>query len=149
MLPPQSAPPAEPINLTAKLAKMFNLPHDTPADTRVLQLLAKLAARLQDAPDPAKFRPVAAVQAMLSDRRYEFEKTKKTRVAAKVKAALDGHQIPKGMRSWATALCESNESAFDDFCEKSGPTFACLFQPHKQTARSYSANEGGGCRLGA
>ena len=45
------------------------------------------------------------------------------------------------MRGWATELCQSDEAAFDDFCEKAGPTFAYLFRPAAGAARIPGGSE--------
>lgn len=100
-----------------------------PADTTPEQLLAKLKAVLGAAPDPAKFMPVAAVQEMLQTRLAERTVQTDARIKAKVDAAARDHYITNGMKDWALSLCRSDEAAFDDFCTKSGPTFAYLFKP--------------------
>ena len=125
MLPAQNPQKTEGVNLAAELAKMFNLPPDTP----VADLLAKLAELVKPTPDPAKFIPVAAVQEMLRDRNTELSLNRQQRVTAKVQKAIQDNQLTNGMRGWAQALCESNESAFDEFCEKVGPTIAEFFKP--------------------
>lgn len=44
------------------------------------------------------------------------------------RATRDGYLAP-AIRSWAVALCRSNEAAFDDFVAKSGPVFAHILKP--------------------
>lgn len=128
MLPPSPAPPKavdpQAVNISAELLKLLNLSPDTPAD----QILAKLKELLDVTPDPAKFMPVSAVQEMLQDRRAELGLMRQERISSKVQSALNGHYITNGMRDWALELCETNEAAFDSFCEKAGPTFAYLFK---------------------
>lgn len=71
-------------------------------------------------PDPAKFMPVAAVQALLEQRKAERGQDTERRIAAKVEAAVRDHYITLGMKSWAPDLCRSDEAAFDTFCEGAG-----------------------------
>jgi phage I-like protein len=112
-------------DLAATLAALLGLPSDTsPAD-----LLKKLKAALGAPPDPAKFMPVAAVQEMLQTRLAERTFETDARIKAKVESAARDHYITNGMKDWALALCRSDEAAFDDFCARSGPTFAYLFKP--------------------
>ena len=125
ILPQNKPQQSDGINLAAELAKMFSLPTDTP----VADLLAKLAELLKGAPDPAKFMPVSAVQEMLSDRQFERASVRKDRVQDKVSAAVQQGYLTRGMRDWALALCSSDETAFDDFCTKAGPSFSHLSQP--------------------
>lgn len=125
MLPPKNPQQTEGVDLADELAKMFNLPPDTPA----ADLLGKLAELVKPTPDPAKFIPVAAVQEMLRDRNTELSLNRQQRMTAKVEKAIQDNQLTNGMRDWAQALCESNESAFDEFCEKVGPTIAQFFKP--------------------
>ena len=125
MLPTNKLQKSEGVDLAAELAKMFNLP----SDTAVADLLAKLAELVKPTPDPAKFIPVAAVQEMLRDRNTELSLNRQQRVTAKVQKAIQDNQLTNGMKGWAQALCESNESAFDEFCEKVGPTIAQFFKP--------------------
>ncbi len=125
MLPPNKSQKSEGVDLAAELAKMFNLPPDTP----IADLLAKLAEMVKPTPDPAKFIPVAAVQEMMRDRNTELSVNRQQRLTAKVQKAIQDNQITNGMRGWAQALCESNEGAFDEFCEKVGPTIAQFFRP--------------------
>lgn len=125
MLAAKTPQHSEGVDLAAELAKIFNLPTDTP----VADLLAKLADIMKVTPDPAKFIPVAAVQEMLSDRQFERASVRKDRVQDKVNAAVKQGYVTRGMRDWALALCSSDETAFDDFCTKAGPSFAHLSQP--------------------
>ncbi len=97
------------------------------------QLVAALkapAAKLKAPPDPAEYMPVAAVQAMMADRRNELVTANEGRAQEKVNAAFRQGYIHGGMRDWALALCRSDEAAFDTFLAKSGPTFGSLLKNH-------------------
>ena len=98
MLPPNKPQSPEAANLAAELAKLLQLPADTP------------------------------VQDMLSDRRSERATLSAGRATEKVNAAVRQGYITNGMRDWALSLCASDETAFDSFLEKAGPTFAYLSQ---------------------
>lgn len=118
--------PAHPdlATLCASLATALGLPPDTAPDAILARLRSVTAP-----PDPAKYMPMAAVQEMLRDRRTELVATDACRVTQKVEPALNEHYITNGMKGWATALCQSDDAAFDTFCESSCPMFACLFTP--------------------
>ena len=98
-----------------------------PADTTPESLLVKLGG-IMAAPDPAKYMPMAAVQEMLRDRRSERAQTDARRAVEKVEQAVKEHYITPGMKDWALALCQSDEAAFDTFCQSSGPVFSYLFK---------------------
>jgi len=109
----------------ASLADLLGLPPETPAKAIMAKLKEKLAAE----PDPAKYMPVEAVQSMLESRREERLALSAAQAEEKVnRATRDGYLSP-AMRSWAVALCRSNEAAFDDFVAKSGPVFAHILKP--------------------
>lgn len=138
MLPPaKTTDPTKPeTDLATALAELLGLPIETPP----AQLLAKLLERMQSAPDPAKYMPVAAVQEMLSDRRAERKTVHEGRSQEKVNAALRQGYITNGMRDWALELCVSDEAAFDTFLEKSGPVFAPLFKASHLTGAPPATN---------
>jgi phage I-like protein len=121
---PDTPGPAAAIDLKAAVARLLGLPAETPVE----ELLAKFTERMEAAPDPAKYMPVQAVQARLSDRHVERATASEERVRMKVTHALEGGYVPPGMRDWALALCQSDEAAFDTFLEKSGPVFATLLK---------------------
>lgn len=73
-------------------------------------------------PDPTRYVEVTALNAALKGAAQE-------RTKAKIERAIREGFITPGMRKWATALCDQSEEMFDDFCEKSGPTFADLMGP--------------------
>lgn len=122
---------SSPQSFATLVAQLLGLPYGTPPE----ELLAKLGAALKALPDPARFMPVAAVQEMLRTRRTETALHAQQRVKSKVDAALREHYITNGMRDWATSLCETDEAAFDTFCDSNGPMFACLFKPAGGVAR--------------
>lgn len=73
-------------------------------------------------PDPTRYVEVTALNAALKGAAQE-------RIKGKIEGAIREGFITPGMRKWATALCDQSEAMFDDFCEKSGPTFAYLMRP--------------------
>lgn len=115
----------------ATLAKLLDLPDTTPPD----ELLDSLKAALRAPPDPAKFLPVTAMQEILQRHQTDFTTQREDRIKARVGAALRDHYITNGMKDWATALCRSDEVAFDTFCKDNGPMFAYLFKPAGGVAR--------------
>lgn len=115
----------------ATLAKLLDLPDTTSPD----ELLDSLKAALVAPPDPAKFMPVTAMQEILQRHQTDFTAQREDRIKARVSAALRDHYITNGMKAWATALCRSDEVAFDTFCKDNGPMFAYLFKPAGGVAR--------------
>lgn len=75
-------------------------------------------------PDPAKFVPIATVQAMLTERRSERAAASEERVKSKVSKALADGLLTPAMAAWATDLCRADEASFDRFLAESGPVFA-------------------------
>ena len=137
MLPPNKPQTPEAADLVAALAKLLNLPADTPAE----DLMAKVAELLKAPPDPAKFVPIEAVQDMMSDQRSERATLSAGRATDKVNAAVRQGYLTNGMRDWALSLCASDEAAFDSFLAKAGPTFAYLLKP-SHTAQAYIGQGG-------
>ncbi len=86
--------------------------------------------QLSAPPDPAKFMPVAAVQAMMADRSTELVTASEGRAQLKVGAAFRQGYIHGGMRDRALARCRSNRAAFDTFLSKTVPAFAGLLKNH-------------------
>lgn len=138
-MPPDAAtlPEADISKFLALVAKLLGLPVDAKLD----ELLSRLEKATLDAPDPAKYMPVAAVQEMLRDRNAERTVTDTRRIKEKVERALREHYITNGMREWALGLCQTNEAAFDSFCEGSGPMFAYLFKGSPAGSRRHMAAE--------
>lgn len=114
----------------AMLAELIGLPPDTPQE----ELLAKLKEKIGTEPDPAKFVPVATVQAMLRERNLSLATASEDRADHKVSAALRLGHIPPAMKDWATALCRSNEASFDSFIASSAPAFSSLLRPSHAAA---------------
>ena len=129
---PAKAAPADQATLQSLLQAIisaFGLPADATVD-QVMIALKAVKDQLSAPPDPAKFMPVEAVQAMLADRRLELSTASEGRAQEKVNAAFRQGYIHGGMRDWALALCRSDEAAFDTFLQKSGPTFGALLKNH-------------------
>lgn len=118
------------------IAKMLGLPPETPPDALFAKLKEKIEGlRNADNPDPAKFVPVATVQAMLAERNLSIATASEERADQKVADALRLGLIPPAMKDWATALCRSNEASFDSFIASTGPAFSSLLQPSHVAAR--------------
>ena len=115
---------------TAALAAQIGLPPEMPPS----DLLAKLKAKAEGDPDPAKYMPVAAEQSMLAGRMYERLALSEERVDAKVRRAFTDGLLVTALMPWAKALCRSDEAAFDDYLAKSGPVFAHLLKPSHANA---------------
>jgi len=135
-IPPKDTP--EP-DRAARLAALPGLPEGTSIE----ELLAMIAARLATpakqggdtgpamaaelSPDPARFVPVEAMQALLAERNTCIATARETEAQAKVeRAMLDGH-ITNGMKSWALALCRQDPDSFDTFVSKSPAPYKHLF----------------------
>lgn len=116
-------------DLVKTIADLFCLAPDMPLAQLVAAVKA-IAAELHAPPDPAEYMPVSAVTAMMAERRTELATATEGRAQLKVDAAFRQGYIHGGMREWALALCRSDEAAFDNFLQKSGPTFAGLTKNH-------------------
>jgi phage I-like protein len=123
---PDSAKPAGDATglaaFAAMVAKMLGLPPETPQE----ELMSALKAKLMADPDPAKFVPVAAVQAMLAERNLTLATASEDQARRKVDKALQSGHLSPAMKDWATALCRSDEASFDRFIASSIPQFAHL-----------------------
>lgn len=130
MIPDKTAPkpsegaPMDPAAFAAMIAELLGLPPETPEKT----LFAKLKEKIGGEPDPAKFVPVATVQAMLAERNLSLATASEERAKQKVSNALRLGHIPPAMKNWATALCRSDEASFDTFIADIGPAFSGLLQ---------------------
>ena len=109
----------------AMIAEMLGLPPDTPEGDLFKALKAKLTAE----PDPEKYVPVEAVQAMLMERNLSVATASEQRAAHKVNEALRLGHLSPAMKDWATALCRKDEASFDRFLASSLPQFADLSRP--------------------
>ncbi len=121
--PPERIPrkaPAGDTAFAAMIADLLGLPPQTPPE----EILKALKAKLSGEPDPAKFVPVATVQAMLTERNLSVATASQERAAQKVDDALRSGHLSPAMREWATSLCRSDEASFDRFLSSSIPQFA-------------------------
>jgi phage I-like protein len=84
-------------------------------------------------PDPAKYVPVATVQAMLTERNANLATMSEARAADKVADAMRKGYLSPAMKDWAMGLCRSDEASFDSFIATSIPQFAHLMQPSRFT----------------
>jgi phage I-like protein len=131
MMPEKTAPkPGEgdmmaPASFVAMIAELLGCPADTPPK----ELFAKLKAKMGADPDPAKFVPVATVQAMLSERNLSLATASEERAAKKVNQALLAGYFSPALKDWATALCRSDEASFDRFLSGTIPQFGHLLKP--------------------
>ncbi len=81
---PQGTPDAmSPADFMAELARLLDLPPETPPK----ELVAKLEAKMTAQPNPADYMPVKAVQSMLAERRMERSALAEERIGAKVERA--------------------------------------------------------------
>jgi phage I-like protein len=131
MIPDKTAPKPgagetlDSANFAAMIAELLGWPPDTPPQ----ELLAKLKEKIGASPDPAKFVPVATVQAMLTERNLSLATASEERANQKVSEALRLGHISPALKDWATALCRSDEASFDRFVANSVPQFGHLFTP--------------------
>lgn len=122
---PAGAGPAGEAAFAAMIADLLGLPPETPPE----ELFKALKAKLSDDPDPSKFVPVEAVQAMLLERNLSVATASEERASQKVSDALRRGYLSPGMKDWATALCRADETSFDRFLASSVPQFADLSRP--------------------
>ena len=122
---PSDGDPSGLAAFVAMVADLLGLPPETPQE----ELFAKLKAKIGADPDPAKFVPVATVQAMLSERNLSIATASEERASLKVAEALRTGHISPALKDWATALCRSDEASFDRFLESTAPQFGHLFKP--------------------
>ena len=123
--PQDTIPPKAPAGGTAfvgMIADLLGLPPETPPE----EILKALKAKLSGEPDPAKFVPVATVQAMLTERNLSVATASQERASQKVNDALHSGHLSPAMKDWATSLCRSDEASFDRFVASSIPQFAHL-----------------------
>ena len=124
---PAPADPATPPGLLQAIIAFFGLPADA-TEAQIMAAMQSVKAQMAAPPDPAKYMPVEAVQALMAERRFELVTASETRAQEKVDAAFSQGFIHGGMRDWALALCRSDEAAFDGFLVKSGPVFGALLK---------------------
>ena len=118
------------------IAEMLGCPPDTPPKELFAKLKAKIeGARGAENPDPAKFVPVATVQAMLAERNLSLATASEERAERKVEEALRSGHITPALKDWATALCRSDEASFDRFLSSTVPQFGYLLKPSVASGR--------------
>ncbi len=117
------ATPEQMLSLVTRMMSMMAKATGKPDTEKVT--MAELMTAITT-PDPAQFVPVAAVQAMLTERNATLATMTDARAAEKVKDATRKGYLSPAMAEWATALCMSNEVSFDAFIAKSVPQFAHL-----------------------
>ena len=113
-----------------RLATALKLPADASEDDMIAAFMALLKG--DETPDPAKYVPVATVQAMLAERNLHLATMSEGRAQAKVDEALRSGHISPAMKDWATALCFNDEASFDKFVSNSIPQFGHLVNPMKR-----------------
>ena len=120
-------PPGErsvPMSVPAALLAALDLP-DGADEMEVLGAIEDLRKRAAEAAvAPATLSAMASVMTELNADRATYRKAS---VEAKIEKAIRDGVITPGMREWATALCSSDEAAFDGFIRQIGKPFAHLF----------------------
>lgn len=116
-------PPEEVLTVVAKMKEVVTKVAGAPVNTR--KSVDELAERLAT-PDPAKFVPIATVQAILAERNANIATMSEERAREKVTEATRKGYLSPAMQDWATALCRSDEASFDAFLAKATPAFAHL-----------------------
>ncbi|THD81538.1 hypothetical protein E7811_16670 [Aliigemmobacter aestuarii] len=86
-------------------------------------------------PDPAKFMPVEAVQALLSERAEMTARMSQMDAEDRVDEAMREGFISPAMRPRAVALCRRDKAAFDGFLAAAPPTFKHLHRMTKEPIR--------------
>lgn len=102
---------------------------DLPAEAdeqAVLDAIDALRVRAEDVAAPAA---LAAMTALMTELGADRQKFSSKRVEMKIEAAMRDGVIVPAMKDWATALCSSDEAAFDGFVASVGTPFASLFKP--------------------
>lgn len=117
----------EDMTLSDRLAQMLGL--DPGAADEDIIAAVQMQMDKSESPDPAKFVPIQAMQDALRDRNVKSATMSETKAKAKVKDAMDKGFISPGMRDWATALCQQDETSFDTFIAGAVPQFAHLMKP--------------------
>lgn len=122
-----------------RIAKALGLDAGATADD-MLAAIRDLAKRREEdgeeetaenraAPDPARYVPVEAVQAMLRKRAGERRALHSAEAEHRVAAALDAGHITPALKPWALALCRQDPASFDRFVGSSPAPFAHLVEP--------------------
>lgn len=113
-----------PMSVSAALLAALDLPDDAD-EAEALGAIGDLRKRAAEAAvAPATLSAMATVMTELNTDRATF---RKANVEGKIEKAIRDGVITPGMREWATALCSSDEAAFDGFVKQVGKPFAHLF----------------------
>lgn len=121
-LPPET----EAAELLAALRRILEVMRNAAGAKSPLEATAEELVAAVAVPDPAKFVPVATVQAMLKERNEGAATASKERAERKVAEAMQRGHLTPAMRDWALALCASDEASFDAFLSKSAAPYAHL-----------------------
>ncbi|WP_323042480.1 phage protease [Gemmobacter sp.] len=123
-------------DLLQKLALALGLPPDSDASEILATILGASTpdaetdkATAREAPDPARFVPIAAVQELMADRNTRIATMRESEARASVKLALRNGHITPAMRGWATALCQQDPESFERFIATSPAPYAHLHRP--------------------
>ncbi len=114
-------PPDAVLSVIVKMKDVMSKAAGDPADAQ--KTVAELAERLST-PDPAKFVPIATVQAILAERNANIATMSEERAREKVSQATRKGYLSPAMQDWAVALCRRDEASFDAFLQKAVPAFA-------------------------
>lgn len=113
-----------PMSVSAALLAALDLPDDAD-EAEALGAIGDLRKRAAEAAvAPATLSAMATVMTELNTDRATF---RKANVEGKIEKAIREGVITPGMREWATALCSSDEAAFEGFVKQVGKPFAHLF----------------------
>ncbi|SBW01039.1 conserved hypothetical protein [uncultured Alphaproteobacteria bacterium] len=118
-------PPIMKTDFATKIKELLGLPADT-EETSVLEALQKGANSLLD---PARYVPVAQVQKLMGEladlKATAVEELAENRVAQ----AMRSGKLPPALEGWGIALCRQNPEAFQEFIDKTPPTYADMDKP--------------------
>lgn len=116
-------PPEEVLAVIEKMKDVVTKVSGAPVKSR--KPVEEVAEHLAT-PDPAKFVPIATVQAILAERNANIATMSEDRAREKVAQAIRKGYLSPAMQDWAVALCRSDEASFDAFLAKATPAFAHL-----------------------
>ncbi len=114
-----------PMSVSPAILAALDLPAEAD-EQAVLDAIDALRVRAEDAIAPAALGAMTALMTELGTDRQKFHAE---RVEAKIEKAMRDGVILPALKEWATALCTSDEAAFDGFVAKVGAPFASLFEP--------------------
>lgn len=114
------------MSVPSTILAALDLPEDAD-EAAVLRAIDALRERAGEiAASPAALTALMAAMTEFNADRAAF---KRQRVEDKIEGALRSGVIIPAMREWATALCTSDEAAFDGFVKSVGAPFATLMGP--------------------